>query len=163
MSRPTSVVKLPKLFTFVFVASIVYCTLGSVYADSVGGPGGTWPKSWPKELEPLRKQASTWVGGEVMNTRYEIPFVNRDKFESAWPHILKLKSNGASITLLSGSKIPDEDTSQFIGGVSQLNKTPQTPAKKPWRDGNGCVELVHSMFPSRPALHLSLAHALDRT
>jgi len=88
--------------TTVFVASIVFCTVGSVYADSTGGPGGTWPKSWPKQLEPLRKQASTWVGGEVMNTRHEIPFANRGRFESAWPHILKLKSKGAPLTLLSG-------------------------------------------------------------
>jgi len=89
--------------TTAFVAAIVFCTVGSVYAFWSGGPGGTWPKSWPKELEPLRKQASTCVGGIALHTRYEIPFTNRKEFESAWPHILKVKSKGAPITLLRGS------------------------------------------------------------
>ena len=84
------------------VASIVFCTVGSVNAMSEGGPGGTWPKSWPRELEPLRKQAWTWVGGLVLQTSYHIPFASREEFESAWPHILKLKSKGAPLTLLRG-------------------------------------------------------------
>lgn len=103
MSRLTSVLKRPKQFTFVFVAAIVFSAVGSVYAIDFGGPGGTWPKSWPKELEPLRKQAWTWVGGQIMSTRYEIPFANREEFESAWPHIVKLKSKGASLTLVNRS------------------------------------------------------------
>jgi hypothetical protein len=97
--------KLPRLFTFVFVASIVFCTVGSVYAISFGGPGGKWPKSWPKELEPLRKQAWTWVHGQIEIPSYEIPFDNREEFESAWPHILKLKRKGAPITLSRGPHI----------------------------------------------------------
>ena len=104
MSHPKSVAKLRTQFTFVFVASIVFCTVGSVYAFSSGGPGGTWPKSWPKELEPLRKQAWTWehsLGG----VSYDIPFASREEFESAWPHILKLKSKGAPITLLRGPHV----------------------------------------------------------
>ena len=101
MSRLTSVVRLPRQFTFVFVAAIVFCTVGSVYAISFGGPGGRWPKSWPKELEPLRKQAWTWEHG-FGGMSYDIPFANREAFESAWPHILKLKSKGAPITLLRG-------------------------------------------------------------
>ena len=109
MSHLTSVMKLPKQLTFVLAASIVFCTVGAVYAEWVGGPGGRWPKSWPKELEPLRKQASTWEGvsgreGMVIR-KYEIPFANREGFESAWPHILKLKSKGASITLLRGPSL----------------------------------------------------------
>jgi len=94
----------PKLFTFVFVATIAFCAVGSVYAISEGGRGGTWPKSWPKELEPLREKAWTWehiVGG----ISYDIPFPNREVFESAWPHILKLKSKGAPITLLRGPHV----------------------------------------------------------
>ncbi len=87
---------------FVFVASIVFCTAGSVYAESVGGPGGTWPKSWPKEMEPLRKQSRTVSGPIFDHTVYEIPFANREEFESAWPHILKLKSKGASVILVRG-------------------------------------------------------------
>ena len=86
----------------VLVAAIVCCTVRSVYAESVGGPGGAWPKSWPKELEPLRKQAWTWEHGLIMLPGYDIPFANRDESESAWPHILKLKSKGAPLTLLRG-------------------------------------------------------------
>ena len=83
-----------------FLAAIACCAAGSVYAFSEGGPGGTWPKSWPKELEPLRKQAWTWVGGIAMNTSYAIPFATREEFESAWPHLLKVKSKGAPIILM---------------------------------------------------------------
>ena len=88
--------------SFVVAIFIIFCTVSAMYADSIGGPGGTWPKSWPKELESLRKQASTWVGGEVLYTAHEIPFVDREKFEAAWTHILRVKSKGASITLMNG-------------------------------------------------------------
>jgi hypothetical protein len=88
-----------------FLAAIACYAAGSAFAISEGGPGGTWPKSWPEELEPLRKQAWTWVGGLAMNTTYAIPFTTREEFESAWPHILKVKSKGASITLLRGPHV----------------------------------------------------------
>jgi hypothetical protein len=61
---------------------------------------GWWPDSWPKELEPLRKQARTVrVAHGISETVYEIPFKSREDFEKAWPHILKLKSKGASLIL----------------------------------------------------------------
>ena len=63
---------------------------------------GDWPKSWPAELEPLRKQARTLVGPEVLNLHYAIPFTNRAAFESAWPHILKVKSKEAQLILVRG-------------------------------------------------------------
>ena len=117
MSRLTSVMNLPRQLTFVFVASIVFCTVGSVHAEWVGGPGGRWPKSWPKELEPLRKQASTWEGvsgreGMVIR-KYEIPFANRETFESAWPHILKLKSKGAFLRLSNDDQDSDAGVKIF--------------------------------------------------
>jgi len=92
--------KLPKLLTFVVVASIVLCTAGSVQAMYSVANEGRWPKSWPKELEPLRKQSRTLVASWV--AIYEIRFTNREEFESAWPHIVKLKSKGAPITFLRG-------------------------------------------------------------
>ncbi len=104
MSRLISVRKLPKQMTFAFVAAIVFCVAGSAYAISFGGPGGTWPKSWPKELEPLRKQAWTWEHG-FGGMSYDIPFTNREEFESAWPHLLTLKSKGVAITLMRGSHL----------------------------------------------------------
>jgi hypothetical protein len=94
--------KLPKPITFVFVASIVFCTACPVYALYSIANSGIWPKSWPKDLEPLRKQSRTISGPRFGPTVYEIPFANREEFESAWPHILKLKSKGASVILLRG-------------------------------------------------------------
>jgi hypothetical protein len=51
-------------------------------------------------LEPLRKQSRTLRGSELDLTFYEIPFAQREEFESAWPHILKVKSKGAPVTLV---------------------------------------------------------------
>ena len=112
MSRLTSVRKLSKSFTMVFAASIFFCTACPVFALEFGGKGGTWPKSWPKELEPLRKQAWTWVfdsrSSRVIS--YEFSFANREDFESAWPRILKVK---APVTLLRGPhRIGDRKTPQ---------------------------------------------------
>ena len=89
---------------FVFAAAIVLCAAGSVYAISFGGPGGEWPKTWPKELEPLRKTAWTWEHG-FGGTSFDIPFATREEFEAAWPHILTLKAKDARIYLLRGSHI----------------------------------------------------------
>jgi hypothetical protein len=86
--------------TIAFLAAIVLCTVGAIYADYCVEDHGTWPKSWPKELEPLRKQSRTLVGGEVEVVFYEIPFTTREDFESAWPHLLKVKSRGAPLILL---------------------------------------------------------------
>jgi hypothetical protein len=63
---------------------------------------GTWPKSWPKELEPLRKDARTLVGPEEQNRHYAIRFSKREAFEAAWPHILKVKTKGAPVFLVRG-------------------------------------------------------------
>ena len=61
---------------------------------------GTWPDSWPKELEGYREQATTHsVGHGISEDVYEIPFAKRSEFEKAWPHILKLKSNGTRLIL----------------------------------------------------------------
>jgi len=89
---------------FVFAAAIVLCTAGSLFAISFGGPGGEWPKTWPKELEPLRKTAWTWEHG-FGGTSFDIPFATREEFEAAWPHILKLRSKDAKITLVRGAHL----------------------------------------------------------
>lgn len=82
------------------VALPVICSTACA-AYSVSLTGG-WPKSWPKELEPLRKQSMTFVGPTVPALHYGIPFSKRGDFESAWPHILKVKSKGAPIILVRG-------------------------------------------------------------
>ena len=87
-----------------FLAAIVLCAASCVYALYEVSNEGTWPKSWPGELEPLRKQARTLVGPQVLQSHYEIPFTKRDDFEAAWPHFLKVKSKGAPIILVRGPK-----------------------------------------------------------
>jgi hypothetical protein len=88
--------------TNALLAAIAFCAVSSVHADySVTGKG-TWPKSWPKELEPLRKQASTFEGPLAAHQHYALPFTKREELESAWPHLLKVKSKGASVILVRG-------------------------------------------------------------
>ena len=87
-----------------FVAVIAFCLISSVYAEYTVTDKGTWPNTWPKELEPLRKQATTLVGPEVEASHYEIPFTKREEFEAAWPFILKVKTPGAPIILKKGPK-----------------------------------------------------------
>lgn len=84
------------------VVLFAVCPAFAVYSVS---NEGTWPKSWPKELEPLRKQAKTLVGPMVPNCHYIIPFTKREEFEAAWPHILEVKSKGAPIILVCGPKM----------------------------------------------------------
>src|SRR5690348_9777613 len=86
----------------VFAAASVVLAASSVYALYQVSDRGTWPKSWPRELEPLRKQARTLQGPQPFFLHYEIPFPRRDQFESAWPHILKVKSKGAPVILVRG-------------------------------------------------------------
>jgi hypothetical protein len=64
---------------------------------------GTWPKTWPPELEPLRKQARTFVGPTVDQQHFAIRFKDRQEFEAAWPQLLKVKTKGAPIFLVRGS------------------------------------------------------------
>lgn len=82
------------------LAAIAFCAVGSVHADYTVSDAGTWPTSWPKELEPLRKQARTYEGPLVLYLHYAIPFTKREEFESAWPHLLKVKSKGAGLRLV---------------------------------------------------------------
>ena len=87
------------------VAAIAFCaacsTAFALYAVS---DKGDWPKSWPRELEPLRTQSRTFVGPEVEQSHYLIPFTNREQFEADWPYLLKVKSKGAPIFLVRGPK-----------------------------------------------------------
>lgn len=85
------------------LAAVVLCLSGSVYAIYMVNDTGTWPKTWPKELESLRKQSHTLVGPEVETSHYCIPFTKREEFEAAWPFILKVKAQGAPLILKSPS------------------------------------------------------------
>src|SRR5436190_23678594 len=85
------------------LSALVAISCIAVFADVMTIPGLTWPDSWPKELERLRKRAKTYVAsGGAEEVIYEIPFNNREEFESAWPHLLSLRSKGAPIFLQPG-------------------------------------------------------------
>jgi hypothetical protein len=107
------------------IAFFVVCSAAS--GDYAFWDKGMWPGSWPKELEPLRKQARTYEGPIDTDRRYLISFTNRDEFESAWPHILKVKSQGAPIILMRGPK-----TDFFeVKPAGVLIKAPPTRGDKP--------------------------------
>ncbi|MCE9525918.1 MAG: hypothetical protein K8R36_07680 [Planctomycetales bacterium] len=55
----------------------------AVHADYSVSDRGEWPENWPKELEPLRKQAQTYEGPLVLYRHYLIPFTKREEFEAA--------------------------------------------------------------------------------
>jgi hypothetical protein len=82
------------------VAITCWAICSTVFAMYEVADKGTWPETWPKELEPLRKQARTYVGPMAAQPHYVIPFTKREDFEAAWPHILKVKSKSAPVILL---------------------------------------------------------------
>lgn len=86
--------------TFAVLVGIICCGVSFVSADYAVEDRGTWPESWPKELEPLRKQSRTFEGPLQPYLHYQIPFTKREEFEAAWPHILKVKSKGGQLILV---------------------------------------------------------------
>jgi hypothetical protein len=86
--------------TIAFVAVIAFCAVGPAFADYSVSDKGEWPKSWPRELEPLRKHARTYEGPLAPDLHYAIPFTKREELESAWPHLLKVKSKGTALRLV---------------------------------------------------------------
>jgi len=118
MPRRTSVRKIRAL-TLVLAAFITVTITSPAQAISFGKPGGDWPKSWPKELEPYRKTAWTWEHG-FGGISYHIHFEKAEEFEAAWPHIVSLKSKGAPLTLVKGPYVRvrlKEDTKGRPAGV----------------------------------------------
>ena len=93
-----------KTRTALLIAAAVCAVCSTAYALYDVVDRGIWPKTWPAELEPLREQSRTSVGplAPYMNQHYAIRFTNREEFESAWPHLLKVKSEGAPVFLVRG-------------------------------------------------------------
>ena len=86
-----------------FLAAAAVCAMCcTAYALYDVNDTGTWPKSWPAQLEPLRKQSRTLVGPMAPRQHYAIRFTKREEFEAAWPHLLKVKTPGAPIFLVRG-------------------------------------------------------------
>lgn len=90
--------------SFTLLAVIALLAVGPAYALYEVADTGTWPESWPLELDALRKQSTTLVGPMLAHEHYLIPFTDREEFESAWPHLLKVKSDGAPVILVRGPK-----------------------------------------------------------
>ena len=91
--------------TIALLAAIAFFAVcPAVDADYSVWDTGAWPKSWPQELDPLRKQSSTLEGPLQPHRHYLIPFTKREEFEAAWPHLLKVKSKGVPIILVRGPK-----------------------------------------------------------
>ncbi len=86
----------------VLLCVAAFAMAGVVQAEWLVIESGKWPKCWPKELEPLRKESRTLSGSLADLTVYEIPFTDRDEFEAAWPLLLKLKTQGAPVFLVRG-------------------------------------------------------------
>ena len=85
------------------VAAAIVCGLCSAaHALYSVADSGLWPESWPRQLEPLRKQSRTLVGPWVAQRHYAIRFTRRAEFEAAWPQLLKVKTKAAPIILVRG-------------------------------------------------------------
>jgi hypothetical protein len=86
-----------------FLAAITICVAcATAFALYGVDDKGTWPKTWPAELEPLRQQARTLVGPMAPNRHFAIRFTKREQFEAAWPHFLTVKTKGAPVFLVRG-------------------------------------------------------------
>jgi hypothetical protein len=83
---------------------LVWSSMVSACPDYSVWDRGIWPRSWPAELDPLREQARTFEGPFLPERRYLIPFSERAEFEAAWPHLLRVKSEGAPIILVRGPR-----------------------------------------------------------
>jgi hypothetical protein len=103
------------MFKTTVLAALACFAIGSdVRADWLVVDKGTWPDSWPAELDPLRRQSRSLQGSELNLTFYEIPFTTREEFEAAWPHILKVATKDVPITLQRG---PHEYLGTLKAGV----------------------------------------------
>jgi hypothetical protein len=133
------------------IACWVAAACSPALSDWTVSRNGTWPANWPRELEPFRSQSTTLTGGLVNVTRYHIPFQKREDFESAWPHILKVRKSGTPIILYRG---PRDDLGSMGAGVRiqcpvddrAIERLPRVRAEdstqeEAWRR-SGFVELI---------------------
>lgn len=82
------------------VTLLVAVVAAQLFADVSVENRGLWPDTWPRELEPFRPHSRTIEGPLGGQLHYEIPFTDRDAFESAWAHLLKVKSPESPIVLI---------------------------------------------------------------
>jgi hypothetical protein len=134
------------------IACLAVCS--AVYAEYSVSDKGLWPETWPKELEPLRKQSRTYEGPRVLYRTYLIPFTKREEFEVAWPQLLRVKSKGVPIVLVRGPKtdffdvkpagviIHTPPVDEAEGAGSQVSITDAKKAHGEWRTKATYIELV---------------------
>ena len=140
--------------TMALLTGIALCAMCSIaYALWGVANKGTWPESWPKELEPLRSQAQTYEGSSEQRkyVNYLIPFTKREQFEAAWPYLLKVTSKGAPIILVRGPKtdfLGIKPAGVIIHSPPDGTKQPEEPRADNWvkdladRWWTDCIELV---------------------
>jgi hypothetical protein len=116
----------------IIAAAIVFCSVCPLDADYLVKNQGTWPPSWPQELEGLRDQSRTLEGPQVLLLHYAIPFTKRESFEATWPHLLKVKSPGAPIMLRRGASfwLGQELTAGVCVHTPPAGQAPIADAKK---------------------------------
>jgi hypothetical protein len=114
------------------VAAIVLFSPCPLYALYEVENRGSWPESWPKELEGLREQSRTLVGPEVLLRHYAIPFAQREAFEAVWLHLLKVTSPGAPIVLRRAPSfwLGDESKAGVCIHTPPESEAPLADAKK---------------------------------
>jgi hypothetical protein len=117
--------------TIAAIALALACLTSTAYALYGVNDRGEWPKTWPAQLEPLRKQARTLIGPLAEFRHWAIRFDKRDDFEAAWPHLLTVKSKGAPIILVRGENffLGDKCKAGIVVHAPPLGqeKNPRTP------------------------------------
>jgi hypothetical protein len=110
-------------------AILSLCIAAPVYALYSVSDRGEWPESWPAEMESLRRQSRTFVGPILHHRHFAVPFTKRTDFESVWPQVLKVKSQGAPIFLVRGSNFFLKDAKAGV----VIHEAPLGPRGKPAR------------------------------
>ena len=118
------------------LATIILFFASALYADYTVENRGSWPDTWPKNLNGLREQSRTLEGPTRPLLHYAIPFTKREAFEAAWPHLLKVKSQGAPIVLRRGPSfwLGDESNAGVCVHTPPAGDTPIIDAEEV--DGN---------------------------
>jgi hypothetical protein len=135
--------------TRLVVAGTVMLSLAAAcWSMAMVGDGGSWPKSWPEKLEPLRNQARSYqLAAGNQEDVYEITFKDHTQFEAAWPAILSLKTPEAPLRL--SSPRPRKTGDLFV--MDQPCVRVYTPARNAalgaMKDGKRIDLIPHAPWP----------------
>ena len=131
--------------TIAILAALTLCAASSVYALYSVSNTGDWPQTWPKDLEPLRKQSRTLCGPMIPSLHYAIPFTKREDFEAAWPHLLRVKTKGAPVVLRHGPSFWVKDAGVCVHAPPANSTAPEEPieggGRSRWRNTT-YIELI---------------------